>query len=61
VVGSDDQVYQLVAVYQKFWAPSASEEPSEAPLLLVYCDLMASGVGRNLEIAKKIWDEAIAD
>jgi hypothetical protein len=28
---------------------------------LVYCDLMASGVGRNLEIAKKIWDEAIAD
>jgi len=44
-----------VEILQKFWA--FKTENNIAPPLLVYADLVASGDSRNLETAKKIYDE----
>lgn len=47
-----------VLVYQRFWKdrPGGESLPT-VPALLVYCDLIASGNGRNIETAQMIWDE----
>ena len=50
-----------IQVYQQFWNEDLiSPLPKTAPALLIYGDLMASGVERNIETAQKIYDEIIA-
>lgn len=50
-----------VRVYYKFWSGALIPETQTAPTLLVYSDLMSSGVERNFETAQKIYDEILAD
>lgn len=45
-----------IVVYKRFW-PTQEKEPKFAPPLLVYADLVNTGERRNIEIAKKIFNE----
>lgn len=47
-----------ISVYKKFWREN-SNQMNVVPPLLIYADLMNSGTERNIEVAKRIWDEFI--
>lgn len=51
-----------VEILQTFWPPITAdmEPPTMVHPLLVYADLLASGFGRNLEIAQTIWEQELA-
>ena len=48
-----------VYVYKKFWN-NTSGSINVAPALLIYADLVNSGYGRNIEIAKQILDNELS-
>lgn len=51
-----------VWVYRKFWSEEIrTAAPTVAPTLLVYGDLIGTGVARNIEIAQHLFDEYLAE
>ena len=50
-----------VEVLKAFWDPACdANDPEIVPPLLVYADLLATGDPRNLETARRIYDEQLA-
>lgn len=48
-----------VEILEKFWHFENKENPSLAPALLIYADLINSSDPRNIEVAKQIYNEYI--
>lgn len=49
-----------VEILERFWKPTVEQQPEDlVPPLLVYADLLATGNQRNLETAKKIYEQHI--
>jgi hypothetical protein len=49
-----------VEILERFWTPEPQTEATETVHpILIYADLVASGINRNIEIAKTIYDEHI--
>lgn len=48
-----------IEILGKFWHFENKENPSLAPVLLIYADLINSSDPRNIEVAKQVYDEFI--
>jgi hypothetical protein len=46
---------------EKFWRFEAPEYPDLVPPLLIYADLLATADDRNIETARKLYDERLAE
>ena len=44
----------VITVYKKFWRNELSEQDQTVSPFLVYCDLINSGISRNIETAQKL-------
>jgi hypothetical protein len=52
---------RLYTPREKFWRFEAPEYPDLVPPLLIYADLLATADDRNIETARKLYDERLAE
>ena len=59
--GANTQNTARVKIYRPFWPEAVKQQGANVHPILVYADLIATGDSRNLETARKLYEQYIAE